>query len=285
MNLDYRIEHIDHNSGQEDMELGLYNADTDDILGYVSYTLYDGELSVKNILVHPDHRRKGLGSRMMQYLKRYHSDHKYVPSMKSELGDKFKHKEVGGDLRKYNEMKMSKRKYILTLEGFKNKKINESKEATDKAIKALQATHSVLLSDYPNEEYFDTHILFNEGDKKLMYVSVNEGSGIESMEVQTESFVIFCGSDAYHVSMDPEYIAKDISSSKSSIIIQKEGFNDVYTKIEEFNDKFDEFLEGGNPTAEDIQNMCSYIETVLDEYSNESEMVDYGDQIPEIDKK
>lgn len=107
MNLDYRIEHVDHNSGQEDMELGLYNADNDEIIGMVQYTLYDGEISVKDIIVRPEFRRKGFGSRMMQYIKKHHPDHKYVPSMKTDLGAKFKHKEIMGDIKKFNEFKSS----------------------------------------------------------------------------------------------------------------------------------------------------------------------------------
>jgi hypothetical protein len=40
-NLDYRIEHVDSHSGQDDYELGVYL--NDDILGLVQYTIYDGE--------------------------------------------------------------------------------------------------------------------------------------------------------------------------------------------------------------------------------------------------
>lgn len=134
MNLEYRLEHLGVNSGQDDMELGLYNADTDDILGYVSYTLYNGELTVKNIVVHPDYRRLGLGSRMMQYIKKEHPNYKYVQSGLSELGAKFKHKDIK-DLSKTENKKMS-RKYIHTFESFKslneNDNLDKSNDALDK---------------------------------------------------------------------------------------------------------------------------------------------------------
>jgi GNAT superfamily N-acetyltransferase len=88
--LEYRIEHIGYNYGQDDYELGVYL--NDDILGMVQYTIYDGELTVRNIVVLPKYRRLGIGSKMMQYVKQQHPDAKYVPSMMTDLGVKFKHK-------------------------------------------------------------------------------------------------------------------------------------------------------------------------------------------------
>lgn len=88
--LDYRIEHLGHHHGQDDYELGVYL--NDDILGMVQYTIYDGELTVRDIIVLPKYRRLGIGSKMMQYIKQEHPDAKYVPSMMTDLGVKFKHK-------------------------------------------------------------------------------------------------------------------------------------------------------------------------------------------------
>lgn len=88
--LDYKIEHIDSHSGQNDYELGVYL--NDEILGLVQYTIYDGELTVSDIIVRPEYRRQGIGSKMMQYIKQQHPDVKYIPSMMTDLGAKFKHK-------------------------------------------------------------------------------------------------------------------------------------------------------------------------------------------------
>lgn len=88
--LEYRIEHMGYHHGQDDYELGVYL--DDDILGMVQYTIYDGELTVKDIIVLPKHRRQGIGSKMIQYIKQQHPDAKYVPSMMTDLGVKFKHK-------------------------------------------------------------------------------------------------------------------------------------------------------------------------------------------------
>jgi GNAT superfamily N-acetyltransferase len=88
--LDYKIEHMGSHHGQDDYELGVYL--NDDILGMVQYTIYNGELTVSDIIVLPKYRRLGIGSKMMQYIKQEHPDAKYVPSMMTDLGAKFKHK-------------------------------------------------------------------------------------------------------------------------------------------------------------------------------------------------
>ena len=97
--LDFRVEMVDAYSGQENMELGLYM--DGEIIGLVEYVLFNGELTISDIVVVPKYRRKGFGSRMIQYLKKYHSDYTYVPSMKTDLGAKFKHKEINGDITQF----------------------------------------------------------------------------------------------------------------------------------------------------------------------------------------
>jgi GNAT superfamily N-acetyltransferase len=98
--LEYRIEHLNYHHGQDDYELGLYL--NDDILGMVQYTIYEGELTVNDIIVLPKYRRQGIGSKMMQYIKQQYPDAKYVPSMMTDLGAKFKHKHHD-DLNNMNE--------------------------------------------------------------------------------------------------------------------------------------------------------------------------------------
>lgn len=88
--LDYEIEHLNSYKGQNDYELGVYL--NGDILGLVQYTIYNGELTVSDIIVRPEYRRQGIGSKMMQYIKQQHPEAKYVPSMMTDLGAKFKHK-------------------------------------------------------------------------------------------------------------------------------------------------------------------------------------------------
>ena len=79
-------------SGQTDMECGVY--EDGEVVGYVDYTLYDGELSVKYIFVRPDRRREGFASMLMNYIKKANPDFIYVPSEMTELGAKFKHKQI-----------------------------------------------------------------------------------------------------------------------------------------------------------------------------------------------
>jgi GNAT superfamily N-acetyltransferase len=89
--LDYEIEHLNSHNGQNDYELGLYL--NGDILGVVQYTIFKNELTVSDIIVRPEYRRKGFGSKMMQYIKQQHPEAKYTPSMMTDLGAKFKHKQ------------------------------------------------------------------------------------------------------------------------------------------------------------------------------------------------
>jgi GNAT superfamily N-acetyltransferase len=96
--MEYRDEHVDSHGGQQNWELGLYRGD--DIIGMVQYVLYDGELTVSDIVVLPSERRKGYGSRMMKHIKKLHPEYTYTQSMKTDLGSKFKHKEVRLEIRK-----------------------------------------------------------------------------------------------------------------------------------------------------------------------------------------
>lgn len=89
-NLNYEIEHLGSVYGQNNYELGLYL--NGEILGLVQYTIFQNELTISNIVVRPEYRRKGFGSKMMQYIKQNHPDAKYKPSVKTDLGVKFKHK-------------------------------------------------------------------------------------------------------------------------------------------------------------------------------------------------
>jgi len=90
--IDYRFEHIDSYGGQSNYELGMYL--NGNILGMVEYTLFNKQLTVSNIIVVPKYRRKGVASRMMQMVKDKHPDFKYIPSMKTDDGSKFKHKKI-----------------------------------------------------------------------------------------------------------------------------------------------------------------------------------------------
>ena len=90
--LTYEEEHLGSVYGQDNYELGLYL--NGEIVGMVNYVIFEGILTVSNILVRPEFRRKGYGSRMMQYVKKIHPEAEYKPSVKTDLGVAFKHKEI-----------------------------------------------------------------------------------------------------------------------------------------------------------------------------------------------
>lgn len=65
-----------------------------ELVGGVDYVLYDGELTVSNIIVKPEWRRQGIGSRLMKYIKEINPEFKYIPSWKTEEGSLFIHKDL-----------------------------------------------------------------------------------------------------------------------------------------------------------------------------------------------
>lgn len=89
-NITFTNEITDAYSGQINCEAGIY--EYGEIVGYVQYVLYDGELTVSDIFVRPDRRREGFGSMLMTHIKKINPEYKYVPSLKTDLGAKFIHK-------------------------------------------------------------------------------------------------------------------------------------------------------------------------------------------------
>lgn len=99
--INYKFEHLDSYDGQNNWELGVYLENT--IIGMVQYVTYGGELTISDIVVRPEYRRKGFASKMVKVMKNKHPDFKYVPSMKTDLGAKFKHKDID-DLDTFNSI-------------------------------------------------------------------------------------------------------------------------------------------------------------------------------------
>lgn len=92
MKITYTNEVLDHYSGQTNCEAGIYL--DGEIVGIVQYVLYDGKLTVSDIFIREEFRRKGFGSRLMKFIKEKNPEYEYKSSMKTELGSKFKHKDV-----------------------------------------------------------------------------------------------------------------------------------------------------------------------------------------------
>jgi len=88
----FEEEHLDYYDGQNNYELGVY--EDDEIVGYVSFVIYDNEITVSDILVRPNRRREGFGSMLIKKMKQLHPESTYKPSLKTDLGDKFTNKNV-----------------------------------------------------------------------------------------------------------------------------------------------------------------------------------------------
>jgi GNAT superfamily N-acetyltransferase len=88
----FQHEHLDHYDGQDNYELGIY--EDDEIIGYVSYVIYRGEITISDVVVRPERRREGFGSMLVKKMKNLHPDSTYRPSYMTDLGSKFIHKYV-----------------------------------------------------------------------------------------------------------------------------------------------------------------------------------------------
>jgi len=98
----FNHEHVDHYDGQDNYEIGIYEDDDENpigfgpetIIGYVSYVIYNNEITVSDIIVKPSRRREGFGSMLIKKMKSLHPNAVYQPSFKTDLGSKFIHKDV-----------------------------------------------------------------------------------------------------------------------------------------------------------------------------------------------
>ena len=91
-NISFEHEHLNHHHSQDDYELGIY--EDGEVMGYVDYTIFQNEITISDILVRPNRRREGFGSMLVKKMKELHPESTYRPSMKTELGAKFIHKDV-----------------------------------------------------------------------------------------------------------------------------------------------------------------------------------------------
>lgn len=92
MKITYYNGSTDAYSGQVNMEAAIYV--DGDIVGAAEYVLFDDELTISDIQIKPEWRRKGMGSRLMKYIKEQNPEYKYVPSLKTDDGAAFIHKDL-----------------------------------------------------------------------------------------------------------------------------------------------------------------------------------------------
>lgn len=88
----YTNECVGSYSGQTNLEAGIYV--DGEIAGLVQYVLYEQKLTISHIFIRPEFRRQGYGSRLMKYIQQENPDYKYKPSMMTDDGAAFKHKDL-----------------------------------------------------------------------------------------------------------------------------------------------------------------------------------------------
>jgi len=161
-NISYTNECVDSYSNQMNCEAGLYL--NDEIVGMVEYVLYDGELTISNIVVRPEYRRMGYASRLVKYIQMENPEYKYLPSLKTDLGSKFKHKDISlNESFKKSDDKLSSLGLgkIIIIEEWLNKYLDcEYKINPDLTIDV----YGVIMMDNMNIGEFPEYIQFNKAD-------------------------------------------------------------------------------------------------------------------------
>jgi hypothetical protein len=115
----FEEEHLASYAGQNNYELGLYK--DGEIMGYAQYTVYKDEITVGDIFVRPDRRREGFGSMLIKKMKSLHPEAQYKPSLKTDLGANFVHKDITLNEKILNEQLTR----IKTMMGLPQNVINE----------------------------------------------------------------------------------------------------------------------------------------------------------------
>jgi tRNA nucleotidyltransferase/poly(A) polymerase/ribosomal protein S18 acetylase RimI-like enzyme len=82
---------VDSYSGQLNCEAGI--CINNQIVGYIQYVLFEKELTISYIFIHPNLRRKGYASKLMNYVIKQNPGYTYKPSLKTDLGAMFKQKQ------------------------------------------------------------------------------------------------------------------------------------------------------------------------------------------------
>lgn len=161
--ISFEHEHLDHYDGQDNYELGIY--EDGEIIGYVSYVIYDNEITISDIVVRPERRREGFGSMLVKKMKQLHPESTYRPSYKTELGSKFIHKdveineEIDNKIESENFKKWFKNSKVVDENGKPLIVYHQTRKENETSIKELGFEHGrgkAILSDngVPNGFFF-----------------------------------------------------------------------------------------------------------------------------------
>jgi GNAT superfamily N-acetyltransferase len=175
--INYEIEHLGSHSGQHDYELGMYV--DGEIVGLAQYTLYENELTISNIFVRPEMRRRGYGSRIMVFLKQKYPEYQYKPSMKTDLGSKFIHK----DIKPYQDLNEDAYRF---LENELNEDYPSSFNMDEfKKLKSFNQRINYCEENLQRISSGSSRIVYKIDDEKVLKLAKNK-KGLAQNEVESE---------------------------------------------------------------------------------------------------
>jgi GNAT superfamily N-acetyltransferase len=157
----FEHEHLGGYSGQNNYELGLY--EDDNVIGYVQYVIYEDELTVSDIVVRPDRRREGFGSMLIKKMKQLHPEAQYQPSMKTDLGAKFIHKDVEVQENDNQNLELNEQiKRIRVMMGLNENLITEKLTDVDDDVDFIYDTYFKRDIDFINKTGYIAEAMFKE---------------------------------------------------------------------------------------------------------------------------
>ena len=248
-------------------------------LGWISYGVYEGEPSIKMMEVSPEHRRKGIGKKLLQALQKKYPDTEINFGMTTPDGTKLlenstyqvENKEVQSKLDRIKEIQAKLSEYDKTYDDFFNDKIPDpgedyaddyndieyemrelQREVRGKSTTKTFVKYSLSDSDgrklsKGQQEYFkDSKVRDENGSLKVMYHGTPAGD-----------FTVF--KDGTYFTDNKEYADRYQSPSASSISSGKVATNpktfEVYLDIKkpfDINDPearkiyINDYIKGGN---------------------------------------
>ena len=87
--LKFQDECYDSHGGESFCGLIARDINTNEGLGYIDYSIFNNKLSIKMVEVKEEYKRMGIGTQLMQFLKKENPDKVIIKGMATEEGSSF----------------------------------------------------------------------------------------------------------------------------------------------------------------------------------------------------
>lgn len=185
--------------------------------------------------------------------------------------------------------------HLRLFENFDN--INETQDKKAAVILGYQTMQSLMLSDKDrsgrlyktrrSELKWDrgqVSELYSDSDYRIFYLNWSVGldklpKSLEGKMGEVEGYVFMKMQDNHYYLGFAEFLG----DQDGNIVIQADGYNDLYRDIDAFNEKWTDTLESGKINAEEAKGMYDDVAAMFNNRSEyDKETVEVGEQLPEL---